>query len=251
MVSRTVAALAGTIVACLPLVNAHGFVSGIVVNGKWYEGYIVNSFPYMSSPPPVIAWSTTATDLGFVAPDAYTSSDIVCHRGSTPAALTAAAPAGSTVTFQWTPVWPTSHHGPVITYMAKCPGDCSTVDKSSLQFFKIDQHGLIDDSTPPGNWATDQLIANNNSFSVTIPRSIPSGNYVMRHELIGLHSALNADGAQNYPQCINLAVSGGGSASPATEPATSFYHSNDPGILINIYQALSSYVIPGPALFSG
>lgn len=197
----------------------------------------------------MIGWTTTATDLGFVAPDAYQTADIICHRGGTPGALTAPATAGSTVEFQWSP-WPDTHHGPVLTYMANCNGDCSTVDKTSLEFFKIDQGGLIDDSTPPGVWATDNLIANNNSYTVTIPSSIANGNYVIRHEIIALHSAMNEDGAQNYPQCINVAVSGGGGANPSAESAENFYNEDDPGIYIDIYEPISSYTIPGPALYT-
>jgi len=48
------------------------------------------------------------------------SIDLQCHQGSTPAPLHATAAAGSTVTLRWT-LWPDSHVGPVITYMARCP----------------------------------------------------------------------------------------------------------------------------------
>ena len=40
--------------------------------------------------------------------------------GSKPAALHAAAKAGESVNLRWT-LWPESHQGPVITYMARCP----------------------------------------------------------------------------------------------------------------------------------
>lgn len=52
-------------------------------------------------------------------------------------------------------------------------------------------------------------------------------------------------------QCINLKVSGGGSASPSGTPGNQLYTPTDAGILVNIYTTLSSYKIPGPALFSG
>lgn len=47
----------------------------------------------------------------------YTDGGIV---GSEPAPLHANATAGETVTLYWT-LWPDSHVGPVITYMAACP----------------------------------------------------------------------------------------------------------------------------------
>ncbi len=46
--------------------------------------------------------------------------DVQCNTGAVPAKLHAAAAAGSDVTLRWT-LWPDSHVGPVITYMARCP----------------------------------------------------------------------------------------------------------------------------------
>ena len=39
--------------------------------------------------------------------------------------------------------------------------------------------------------------------SYTVPKCIPSGYYLVRHEIIALHAAGQANGAQSYPQCIN------------------------------------------------
>jgi cellulase len=95
------------------------------------------------------------------------------------------------------------------------------------------------------------LIANNNSWSVTIPSDIASGNYVLRHEIIALHSAEESDGAQNYPQCVNLMITGTGTATPSGTLGTALYSETDAGILVNIYSSLSTYEIPGPTLYSG
>lgn len=86
---------------------------------------------------------------------------------------------------------------------------------------------------------------------MTIPESIAPGNYVLRHEIIALHSAGEPNGAQNYPQCINLEVSGSGSDKPEGVPGTELYTADDEGITFNIYQAMDSYPIPGPALYEG
>ncbi|RAL59091.1 hypothetical protein DID88_003571 [Monilinia fructigena] len=230
-------------------VAAHGRVSGITADGVWYEGYNP-SFQYAQVAPVVAGWSDPQ-DLsnGFIAPDAYGTSDIICHLGATNAKGYVNVTAGSVVNLQWT-TWPESHHGPVLDYLAACTGnDCTTVDKTSLEFFKIDGVGLIDDTTVPGTWASDQLIANNNSWSVTIPDSLAPGGYVLRHEIIALHSAEQADGAQNYPQCVNLWVSGTGSATPSssdTTLGTALYKESDAGIEVNIYASLASYDVPGP-----
>jgi cellulase len=77
----------------------------------------------------------------------------------------------------------------MITYLANCNGPCETVDKTTLKFFKIDQLGLVDPTVLDGYWGSDIMIANNNSWSVVIPPSIATGNYVVRHETIALHSA--------------------------------------------------------------
>jgi lytic cellulose monooxygenase (C1-hydroxylating) len=136
--------------------------------------------------------------------------------------------------------------------MAKCDGECEKADPDALKFFKIDEAGLRNGSPAPGLWATDDLRANNLTWTVTVPASIAPGNYVLRHELIALHSADKLYGAQNYPQCINLEVTGSGTENPAGIPATEFYTPTDPGISLSIYYpALENYTIPGPPLFSG
>jgi hypothetical protein len=205
----------------------------------------VDTYSYTNNPPETIGWSTTATDLGFVSPSSYQAADIICHEDAKPGALTAKAQAGSEVQLEWTD-WPKSHHGPVITYLAPCNGDCAKVDKKSLKFFKIDAKGLVDGSSAPGVWATDNMIDNNNTWTLKIPSDVASGNYVMRNEIIALHSAGSKDGAQNYPQCMNFQITGGGSAQPQGTAGTELYQADAPGILINIYTTLKNYVMPGP-----
>ncbi|KAE8154416.1 glycosyl hydrolase family 61-domain-containing protein [Aspergillus avenaceus] len=243
----SIAKIAGVVLGSAAMVAGHGYVSGAVVDGTYYPGYDM-SYHYMSSPPDVIGWSTDATDLGFVDGSEYDDPNIICHKNAKNGAISAEIAAGKQVELQWTD-WPESHKGPVITYLANCNGDCSTVDKTDLEFFKIDEKGLISGSD--NTWATDNLISNNNSWTVTIPSSIAAGNYVLRHEIIGLHSAGQTDGAQNYPQCMNFKVTGGGSDKPEGTKGTALYKDTDPGIKISIYQTLDSYTIPGPALYSG
>lgn len=43
------------------------------------------------------------------------------------------------------------------------------------------------------------------------------------------------DGAQLYPFCINLEITGSGTDVPAGTLGTALYTDTDPGILINIY----------------
>ncbi|KAK3685151.1 endoglucanase IV [Podospora appendiculata] len=231
------------------LVAAHGHVNHIIANGVQYQGYDVTSFPYMASPPKVVGWTATNTDNGFVGPESFGSGDIICHKGATPGGGHATVAAGSSISIQWD-TWPESHHGPVIDYLAACNGNCETVDKTALSFFKIDGAGLVSGGAP-GVWASDTLIANNNSWLVQIPATLKPGNYVLRHEIIALHSAGQANGAQAYPQCFNLAVTGSGTAVPSGTPGTALYKAADGGILFNLYTSPLAYTMPGPTLIAG
>ncbi|KAK5717492.1 hypothetical protein LTS12_027734 [Elasticomyces elasticus] len=231
-------------------VAAHGHVTNIVANGVYYEGFDIDSFPYMSDPPAVAAWTTPNTGNGFLTPDDYSSSDIICHQNATNAKGHVTVKAGDRVNVQWT-AWPDSHHGPVMDYLADCGDSCETVDKTKLEFFKVDGVGLVDDAKVPGTWGDDQLIKNNNSWMVEIPKSIAPGNYVLRHELMAMHGAQSKGGAQNYPQCFNLKVTGSGTDKPKGTLGTELYTPTGPGIIVNIYESLSSYHLPGPATYSG
>lgn len=203
---------------------------------------------WQSPAPKVVGWSIpTDLDNGFVAPDAFSTNDVICHKVATPGQASAAVTAGNTVALEWTP-WPTSHKGPITDYLANCNGPCESVDKTTLKWFKIDQGGHISGSNP-GTWATDSLIANNNTWTVTIPRDLKSGNYVLRHEIIALHAAGQANGAQDYPQCVNLVVTGTGSAAPAGVAFPGLYTPTDKGILFDLYGTSTSYPIPGPAVY--
>ncbi|KPI37097.1 Polysaccharide monooxygenase Cel61a [Cyphellophora attinorum] len=230
--------------------SAHGTVQGIVANGQWYRGYSPQ-FQWMNPIPVVAGWSVPKdTDNGFV--NDYTSTDIVCHREATPGGAYVKVAAGSTVQLLWT-AWP-HNVGPVLTYLSPCPNnDCATLDKSTALWTKIDQMGMTSTQPFPGIWGSSQLMQNNNSWTVTIPASVAPGKYVLRHEIIALHQSQDIGGAQNYPQCVNLDVSGSGTndLSVGGTLGTKLYTANDPGIHVNVYNGLQSYVIPGPPVMGG
>ena len=71
----------------------------------------------------------------------------------------------------------------------------------------------------------------------TIPACIEDGFYLVRHETIALHSAFAYPGAQVYPGCHQLEVTGGGSTQP--NDLVGFpgaYLPTDPGITYDAYQ---------------
>jgi hypothetical protein len=59
--------------------------------------------------------------------------------------------------------------------------------------FKIQEDGYNS-----GNWGTSKVITNGGLQSITIPKCIPNGQYLLRAEMIALHSASSAGGAQLY-----------------------------------------------------
>lgn len=222
------------------LISAHGIVTDIKSGNQWWT--LSNPFSdfYMNPVPDRVGWSFFGAGNGPV-PD-FTNKDIVCNQFAKPGKLSATVSAGSDLTFYWT-VWPSSHKGPVMTYMADCGGDCSKVqDPSTLSYFKINHAGLEN-----GVWVSDKIIANNNSWTVKIPSDIAPGNYLVRHELLALHSAGQDLGAQFYPVCINFKITGNGNARPSGVKFPGAYKRTDPGILVNIYNGISNYIIPGPA----
>jgi len=231
-----------------PLVSAHGYIATVVANGQTYSDVGQPNWYYTQSQgkPQRAGWFAMNQDNGFVEPNSFGTNDIACHKSATAGSTEIAVTAGSTVKVTWN-TWPDTHHGPVIDYLAKCSGSCTSASAGDLSFFKIQQTGLIDGSVLPGKWASDSLISAGFSWNIKIPASIAPGSYVLRHEIIALHSAGSPNGAQAYPSCINLKISGSGSTSPAGTKGSSLYKATDPGILFNLYQSPLKYTIPGPS----
>lgn len=221
---------------------AHGFVSDISVGDNWYVGSNPFQDAWKQPSPERVVWSFFDGGNGPVAD--LTTKNIVCNTNAQAAKLYIdSVEAGSQVTFYWTS-WPSGHLGPIMTYLAKCNGDCRDNDPSSLSYFKIDEKGLEN-----GQWATQELIANNNSWTVTLPSDISAGNYLIRHELLALQESSRRLGAQFYPMCTNLKITGGGSANPEGVTFPGAYKADDPGILVDIFNGISDYVIPGPPVY--
>ncbi|KAF2793710.1 lytic polysaccharide monooxygenase [Melanomma pulvis-pyrius CBS 109.77] len=230
----------------LSLISAHGHVTGIVADGKWYSGWN-GEMKYQNPLPLTAGWQADVLDNGFIAPTAFAAPDIICHKSAKNGNAYIPAKPGSKITFQWN-TWPVSHKGPILDYLAPCNGDCTTVDKTKLLFTKFAE-GAWKSGDNPGTWVTDDLVKNNISWTTTLPANLAPGNYVWRHEIIALHAAGSANGAQAYPQCVNFKIEGAGTQGlVGGTPATAFYTPSDPGILFNLYGAFKGYTIPGPAL---
>ncbi|KAF5668954.1 murein transglycosylase [Fusarium circinatum] len=169
---KVAATLAG---AFASVALAHGTVTGIKVDGTYQAGYDLSSY-YKAQQggeiPTIAAWSAENLDNGFVPPSDYGTSDIACHKKAAPGKTSMSVKAGGTVEFQWS-AWPESHIGPVLTYVAKCSGKCTSADPATLKWVKIDAAGL------DGTWAAADLIKNNNTWTTTVPETLAAGSYAV------------------------------------------------------------------------
>jgi cellulase len=161
--------------------------------------------------------------------------------------------AGATITgvySQWTHA-----EGPYTVYLALCPGSsCTGTNSKTLKWFKIAQTGLISGTTAKGSWANGLLMANL-KWSATIPSNLKAGAYLIRFETLALHQA---NTPQFYPECVQLIVTGGGSAYPTSDYLKSIpgaWGNNDPGVKIDIYgeaaKTQTTYLVPGPEIYPG
>ncbi|KEP47822.1 glycoside hydrolase family 61 protein [Rhizoctonia solani 123E] len=136
-----------------------------------------------------------------------------------------------------------NHDGPTIIYMAKVESAATAVG-SEANWFKVAETGLVSNDY----WGTDVMNANCGKVEFTIPSDISAGNYLIRAEVIALHVAGSAGGAQLYMSCYQINVTGGGAISPPTVKFPGAYSATDPGILFNINSPYTNYTIPGPPL---
>lgn len=94
------------------------------------------------------------------------------------------------------------------------------------------------------NWAaTTALTASGSVYTFTVPSYLASGQYIIRHEIIALHAAYTYPGAQVYPSCIQVQVTGSGTKTPSSSYLVAFpgaYTASTPGIVYDAYTSESS-----------
>jgi cellulase len=181
------------------------------------------------------------------------SNDLRCNvNGASGVSGVCDVPAGSTVEVEMheqpgqrscsNPAIGGNHDGPVIVYMAAVD-DATTADGSD-PWFKVAEYGY-----ESGIWGTDYLNENCGRFPFTVPPNIPSGEYLIRAEVIALHVAGSSGGAQFYMSCFQISVTGGSGSVPSGVSFPGAYSASDPGILYDVYSGDNNrYVIPGPSV---
>jgi len=98
------------------------------------------------------------------------------------------------------------------------------------------------------------MIQNGGWHYFTMPTCVAPGHYLMRVELLALHSASSQGAAQFYMECAQIQITGSGTNTGSN--LVSFpgaYSATHPGILISIYGSTGqpdnggrAYQIPGP-----
>lgn len=144
-----------------------------------------------------------------------------------------------------------SHKGPVMAYLAKVD-NAASASSSGQKWFKIWQEGF---DTNSKKWGVDTLINGNGWIYFNLPQCVAPGQYLLRVEVIALHSANKPGQAQFYQSCAQINVQSGGSLSPSqTVSFPGAYQANHAGIQTSIYGLTGqpdnggkAYSVPGPA----
>ncbi|PIA13009.1 hypothetical protein COEREDRAFT_19994, partial [Coemansia reversa NRRL 1564] len=178
------------------------------------------------------------------------SQDLVCRTSDMSSANTETCDvtAGSTVGVVFkadgspeSVVFDRSHKGPCLVYMAPM----SSNGKGDV-WFKIFEEGY---DKANNNWCSEHVIDANGQLDIPLTADIADGEYLLRAEIIALHTAFDVGGAEFYANCVQIRVSGGGSAKPTGVSIPGVYKADDPGIHFNIYKEIEGYTIPGPKLY--
>ncbi|WYZ33982.1 hypothetical protein EsH8_I_000258 [Colletotrichum jinshuiense] len=229
---RSVAFL--TAAALVPQAMAHYVFPTLIVNGEATERYqYVREAKNSNSP---------VTDV--------TSDGIVCNIGGNDDDVlakteTKAVNAGDEVGFVVENDM--GHPGPLAVYLSKATSGVASY-KGDGDWFKVYELTTSDITDAGLQWASYVNNAGIHNFTFTLPKEVPTGEYLMRAEHVGLHGAGTVGGAQFYIACAQLSVTGTGTETPA--PTVKFpgaYTGEEPGLLINIYYpAPKNYTAPGP-----
>ncbi|KAF1831295.1 glycoside hydrolase family 61 protein-like protein [Decorospora gaudefroyi] len=236
--------------------SAHGGAVNYTVGETWYPGYdpygdlaMEDAAPWM----PQRKWITN--DPIFET----TNHSLSCNAPGDPARVYIPISAGQNITA----VYMSWVHtvGPMIAWMAYCDNetnDCETFESETGDWFKIGQKGLLDGSIETGEWFQKSFSRWDGSpslWSEMVPRGLRAGRYLVRHEIISLHSA---NKPQFYPECAHLEVSSDGDEYPTQEYMVKIpgvWNMDQPEINIDIYSPdvsdLTVYNIPGPPVWTG
>jgi hypothetical protein len=102
-------------------------------------------------------------------------------------------------------------------------------------------------SRVPYQHAKTRHTVNGKPAYLTLPTQVAPGDYLVRHELISLQLANTLGGAELFPTCTQIHISGSQTGTPnQTVSFPGAYNDNDPGILDPyVYTPSVPYIFPG------
>ncbi|OAL48804.1 endoglucanase B [Pyrenochaeta sp. DS3sAY3a] len=248
---------------------AHTFIWGVYVNGVDQGTFKGIRIPAYNGAPGKGGYNNSPVkDLGSI--------DLRCNvLGDIPAHDTIKVAPGDNLTFDWHHDWrndtddviANSHHGPSLVYISPDP-------PKENSFVKLWHAGKYENNPfpQPGKWsATSDIAKNFGHMNVRIPKDLKAGHYLIRAEIIALHEGevsykVNPRrGAQFYPDCVQIEVTGDGTVElPEGVSFPGAYSHEDPGVVHNVYcstetkkpktsttPCVTEYIIPGPTVWSG
>ncbi|KAF2006555.1 lytic polysaccharide monooxygenase [Amniculicola lignicola CBS 123094] len=233
-------------------VSAHGGALNYTVGETWYPGYD----PYGPEDQVTAPWTVQRKWVTNEPIFEANNISLACNTPGTPAVTSIPINAGENITA----VYGSWVHtvGPMVAWLADCGGDCRDFDTTNADWFKIGEKGLLWGTIVDGMWFQRQFgvwDGTPSSWTEQIPASLRPGNYLVRHEIISLHSA---NKPQWYPECAHLEVKGTGTKFPGKEfmaKIPGVYSMNQPEINLDIYDPAvgerTTYTIPGPPVWTG
>ncbi|KAF1973628.1 glycoside hydrolase family 61 protein-like protein [Bimuria novae-zelandiae CBS 107.79] len=234
--------------------SAHGGCLNYTVGDTWYPGYApFDDQTFQDAAPWMVQRKWITNDP--ISETANTS--LSCNTPGTPARAYIPILPGQNITAVY--MYWVHTVGPMIAWMARCPNDdCHSFDSSIADWFKIGERGLQDGTIELGNWFQKTFSnwdGEPSLWSETVPKGLKKGKYLVRHEIISLHSA---NKPQFYPECAHLNVGGEGTEEPGTEYLVKIpgvWNMDQPEINIDIYSPevsnRTTYKIPGPPVWTG
>ncbi|KAE8440480.1 hypothetical protein EG329_007434, partial [Mollisiaceae sp. DMI_Dod_QoI] len=206
--------------------------------------YIFEQFTHAGTKYPAYQYIRQNTNYNSPVTD-LTSTDLRCNVGGLTGGSTQTITVNAGDPFTFTTDTAVYHDGPLSMYMAKAPTTAADFDGSGQVWFKILDLGPTF-TAGTSTWPLSQ------SYSYTIPAALPSGDYLLRVQQLGIHNPYPAGTPQFYVSCAQVTVTGGGSGTPG--PLVSipgFIKGDEPGYTVNIYSNFRNYTIPGPPVWSG
>ncbi|KAJ7807810.1 glycosyl hydrolase family 61-domain-containing protein [Mycena olivaceomarginata] len=279
-VSLLVAVLAST-----SLVAGHGQVKQVTHGGTSNTGPNIYFSGDSANSKTATRVMYKASSPAYVLPSGFTDNSQMSCEGSAkrPAPATISVNAGDEIDIYWegatgelknkpgtgsiTAYNPWVHAmGFVFDYITSCGHNCNTFDATNAGWTKLAHAGIDMSKTissglratmkgkpeqyyptsGPGLWAMAKLVQDGSKWTVKIPSSLKTGQYIIRHELAAVHNPKNSNPTTG-PQLCTASLPAGTQAKSLYLPDGAFANTN---VLSKSFNP-AKVPIPGPPVWDG